>query len=87
MRSLTGKEHVHSFQSDLTGIAIFVAVIWVVFVIDRFLPLEQLGMIPRSLRGLMGIVTLPFLHANLQHNYGQHGTIGGVVMFTRRLAR
>ena len=67
MRSLTGKEHVHSFQSDLTGIAIFVAVIWVVFVIDRFLPLEQLGMIPRSLRGLMGIVTLPFLHANLQH--------------------
>jgi len=67
MRSLTGKEHVHSFKNDLSGIALFVAVIWVVFIIDRFLPLEQLGMLPRSLRGLAGILTLPFLHANLQH--------------------
>jgi len=67
MRSLTGKEHIHSFRSDLTGIAIFVAAIWLVFIIDRFLPLESFGMIPRSLKGLLGIVTLPFLHANLQH--------------------
>jgi len=67
MRSLTGKEHIHSFRRDLTGIGLFVAVIWLVFIADRFLPLESFGMIPRTFKGLAGIVTLPFLHANLQH--------------------
>ena len=67
MRSLTGKEHIHSFTSDLKGIALFLAMIWIVFIIDRFLPLESFGMIPRSFKGLAGIVTLPFLHANLAH--------------------
>ncbi len=67
MRALSGKEHVHSLRRDLTGIALFVGVIWLVFILDRFLPLENFGMRPRSLGGLAGIVTLPFLHANLQH--------------------
>lgn len=63
----TAKEHVHSFKRDLTGIALFVAVIWVIFVIDRFLPLENLGLVPRSLKGLIGIFTIVFLHADLGH--------------------
>jgi len=67
MRSLSGKEHVHSLRSDLTGIALFVGVIWLVFIADIFLPLESFGLIPRSLKGLIGIVTIPFLHGNLQH--------------------
>lgn len=67
MRSLSGKQHVHSLRNDLTGIALFVGVIWLVFIADIFLPLETFGLIPRSLKGLVGIVTIPFLHGNLQH--------------------
>ena len=67
MRPSTAKEHIHSFQRDLTGIAVFVAVIWAIFIVDRFLPLEQLGLVPRSLKGLIGIVSIVFLHADLGH--------------------
>lgn len=67
MRSLSGKEHVHSLKRDLTGIALFVGFIWMVFIADIFLPLESFGLVPRTFKGLFGIITIPFLHANLQH--------------------
>lgn len=67
MRPSTAKEHVHSFKRDLTGIAIFIAAIWLIFILDRVLPLEQFGLVPRNVKGLLGIVGLPFLHANLAH--------------------
>ena len=66
-RTLTGTEHVHSMARDLRWIALFVGVIWVVFFVDRVLPLENFGLIPRSVKGLIGIVTLPFLHADWGH--------------------
>lgn len=69
-RMLSGAEHVHSLQRDFKGIAVFVGLIWLVFVLDRFLPLENFGLIPRTLRGLVGVVTLPFLHGDLQHLIG-----------------
>ena len=43
------------------------ATIWVTFVVDRVLPLEQFGLRPRTLDGLIGIAAMPFLHANLAH--------------------
>ena len=48
-------------------IVIFVAAIWAVFILDLVLPLERLGLVPRSLFGLTGIVTMPFLHGNFSH--------------------
>lgn len=66
-RSLTGSEHVHSLARDVRWIAVFVALIWLVYLADRFLPLESFGLIPRSFKGLAGIVTLPFLHADWTH--------------------
>lgn len=66
-RSLSGSDHVHSVGSDLRGIVLFIGLIWLVFVLDRVLPLENFGLIPRSLRGLAGIVTLPFLHGDWAH--------------------
>ncbi len=48
-------------------VALFLAVIVVVFALDVFLPLEQFGLRPRHLDGLVGIVAMPFLHANLSH--------------------
>ena len=67
MRSLSGGQYVHSLSRDLKGIALFVGVIWLVFFLDRFLPLENFGLLPRSFKGLAGIITIPFLHANLAH--------------------
>jgi len=66
-RSLSATEHVHSFRSDLRGIILFVGLIWLVFVLDRFMALENFGLIPRTMRGLAGILTLPFLHGDLSH--------------------
>lgn len=51
-------------------IIIFVAVIWGVFLLDLILPLERLGLVPRSLTGLLGIVTMPFLHGSFAHLIG-----------------
>lgn len=52
------------------SVALLLAIIWVVFGIDYFLPLEQLGLVPRTFRGLTGIVAMPFLHGDLKHLIG-----------------
>lgn len=46
-----------------------VGVLWFVFLLDYVLPfhLRALGIRPRELAGLWGIVLCPFLHANLAH--------------------
>ena len=59
--------HAHEVRRELRGILVFVAAIWIVFLVDLLLPLEQFGLIPRTLRGLPGIVSSPFLHADLAH--------------------
>ncbi|MGI9485042.1 MAG: rhomboid family intramembrane serine protease [Geminicoccaceae bacterium] len=48
-------------------IVIFVGVIWIVYLFDLVLPLEQLGLVPRTFFGLTGIVTMPFLHGSFAH--------------------
>jgi len=45
----------------------FLAVIWVVFIFDRALPLENYGLLPRSGNGFVGIFTMPFLHSDWKH--------------------
>jgi membrane associated rhomboid family serine protease len=46
---------------------LFIGSIWVVFLLDLLLPLESYGLVPRTLYGLAGIVTMPFLHGSLAH--------------------
>ncbi len=48
-------------------IVIIVGLVWVVFLLDLVLPLERLGLVPRSFSGLTGIVTMPFLHGSFGH--------------------
>ncbi len=48
----------------------FVVAIWVICLIEVIIPgfnLNALGIRPRSITGLIGIVASPFLHANLFH--------------------
>lgn len=64
-----GRQDVTStpLQERILPIAVLVGIIWVVFVLDLFLPLEKLGLVPRSLSGLVGIATMPFLHGSFGH--------------------
>ncbi|MGQ7844146.1 rhomboid family intramembrane serine protease [Granulosicoccus sp. 3-233] len=70
MNGLIDSRNIHSIKRDLAGVCIFIAIIWVVFFLDRFLPLENLGLIPRTFRGLTGIVAMPFLHGDFKHLLG-----------------
>jgi membrane associated rhomboid family serine protease len=70
MSRLIDSRNVHSIKRDLTGVGIFIALIWIVFVLDTFLELENYGLVPRTLSGLTGIVTMPFLHADFKHLLG-----------------
>lgn len=66
-RSLVDSRNVHSIRGDFFAIIGFIGLIWIVFVFDRFMQLEQYGLVPRSVRGLIGIVAMPFLHSDLSH--------------------
>lgn len=59
--------HVHRVREELPLVLLFIAVIWGVFILDQFLPLERLGLIPRDTSSLAGIVAMPFLHGSLAH--------------------
>ncbi len=49
--------------------AILVIVLWSVFLLDRTFQLDlyQYGILPRSASGLIGIVTAPFVHGDMEH--------------------
>lgn len=61
------QNHVHQIRQELPLVLLFVTSIWLVFFLEHVIPLEQYGLIPRNTHGLIGIVTMPFLHANLTH--------------------
>ena len=60
----------HKIRDELKGIILFLVLIWGIFLLDRLLPLEQWGLVPRDLSGAFGILTMPFLHADFQHLIG-----------------
>lgn len=64
------KKYVHKVKEEVIFIAIFIAIIWVIFLFDIFLPLERLGLMPREGGGLFGVVAMTFLHGNYQHLIG-----------------
>lgn len=53
-------------------VAAILAAMWLVYFIDFLLPvsLASLGLVPRSLRGIIGIPTMTFLHSGLGHLIG-----------------
>ena len=57
-----------TFFGSLKMVLIIILILWGILVLCTFLPfLRELGIRPRSLIGLVGIITSPFLHANLAH--------------------
>ncbi|HMF37950.1 MAG TPA: rhomboid family intramembrane serine protease [Isosphaeraceae bacterium] len=61
----------HTIREEINAVALFVGAIWAVFFISLAFPaLDQYGVIPRRIVGLVGIPAMPFLHANFQHLLG-----------------
>lgn len=57
-----------TIRGELFGVGLFVAAMWVVFLLDSAFPIQEyLALVPRSLRGLTGILAMPFLHSDLNH--------------------
>lgn len=56
-------------RKDLNGILAFTALIWIVFLADKVIPYELTawGLLPRTTQGLIGIVSMPFLHGTMAH--------------------
>jgi membrane associated rhomboid family serine protease len=59
----------HAIRDELVAVLAFVGCIWLVFVVEHIpgLNLTSYGIVPRTMRGLTGILAAPFLHANLGH--------------------
>lgn len=59
----------HTVQKEMRGIAMFIAALWFVYLLDLVVPINftQFGLQPRALTGLIGIPLMPFLHASFGH--------------------
>jgi membrane associated rhomboid family serine protease len=59
-------------RQNLTFVVVLIGSILAVYLLEFVAPEELLshGLVPRTERGLMGIVTMPFLHANFSHLSG-----------------
>jgi len=67
-------------ENKITLVLFMAAIMWLVHVVNWLLPYElnNFGILPRTARGLIGIVAAPFLHANWLHLIGN--TIPFVVL-------
>lgn len=73
----------------LTPVALLVAVMWAAEIVDAVLPtnLDLLGIVPRSITGLTGVVLAPFLHGGFPHlmaNTVPLVVLGGLVAWRTR---
>ncbi len=46
---------------------VFLILIWGCFLLAQILPITQFGTKPRTLEGLLGLVTMPFIHSGWPH--------------------
>jgi membrane associated rhomboid family serine protease len=61
---------IHAFRRWVRTIALFLAVIWLVGILDALVfggRLTTFGILPRTERGLLGILLAPFLHGGVGH--------------------
>jgi membrane associated rhomboid family serine protease len=61
-------------NSTVTGslktMAVFIAILWIILILSYLLPVNSLGIRPRSLAGLPGIIFAPLLHGGFSHLIG-----------------
>jgi membrane associated rhomboid family serine protease len=67
------KDAAHTVGQELKGIAIFVGIVWGAFILNWIVYLidfNSFGLVPRTLWGAVGIVSMPFLHVGWGHLLG-----------------
>ena len=67
------KNLAHTVGQELKGIAIFVGIVWGAFILNWIVYLidfNSFGLVPRTLWGAVGIVSMPFLHVGWGHLLG-----------------
>jgi membrane associated rhomboid family serine protease len=67
------KDAAHTVGQELKGIAIFVGIVWGAFILNWIVYLidfNSFGLLPRTLWGAVGIVSMPFLHVGWGHLLG-----------------
>ena len=74
-----------AIRQEASGIAAFLAAIWGVFLVDSVLcywqlNLSQFGLTPRSWWGLLGVLTMPFLHGGFLHVLGNTISLGVLLL-------
>jgi membrane associated rhomboid family serine protease len=58
----------HTIREEVHGVVLFIGAIWAVYFLSLVFPrLDNYGVVPRRLIGLVGIPVMPFLHASLRH--------------------
>ena len=57
----------HTIRQELRSVAVFVAIIWGAFLLDQLLAFDPHGLVPRQRSGLIGILTMTFLHVDFNH--------------------
>lgn len=67
-----------NLQKEFYWIGIFLLALWLVRIVDAAIPLSLVdyGLRPRSLIGLMGIATMPFLHSDFGHLFSNTVSLG-----------
>ena len=63
-------KYIDRLKQEILWIGVFIVIIWLVFLLDQFLPLENLGLRPRNTFGLIGVAAMTFLHGSWGHIIG-----------------
>ncbi len=73
-------------RDNLWGVLALVGLIWLIFGISFVIDLKPLALVPRTIKGLPGILTLPFLHQDLKELLGNTVPLT-VLLFMLRATR
>jgi membrane associated rhomboid family serine protease len=57
----------HNIWDSFKTVLAVVALLWAILLTGYVIPLSEYGILPRTVRGLVGIVTAPFIHAGFDH--------------------
>lgn len=78
------------YQPTVNVLLVILALLWGIYLIDLMMPFFPLsyvlGMVPHTTSGLIGIVTMHFAHANLNHIISNSLALvfmGGIISVTR----
>ncbi|MEY2727413.1 MAG: hypothetical protein RLZZ458_3280 [Planctomycetota bacterium] len=71
------------FLDHIWGVLVLLGLIWAVFLLSFVLDLRAWGLVPRSLQGLVGVFTMPFLHRDISDLLGNTVPLAVLLLMLR----